>query len=238
MELPVKIKPKHLLLFLLLIILGLAYLYWEPLSTFLEEHLTTIEIRQRVVSEETAVISVVENASPAVVSVVEEQTINSPFFGTQTGKQGIGTGFIIRANGLILTNRHVVSDTNVTYTVVTKDGKKLDDYQLDVFFGEAVIYQAGLNFDQKIGVIFRDQNIDQSITDLLVADPPKFIGLSSEFEFDASLEKLLLERGIISFENLANTIQLPNTFIFYGIPLNIPGADGSPVRAYALVDEK
>ena len=132
---------------------------------------------------------------------------------------------------------HLGTHVNVPYHMV-KDGKKLDDYQLDVFFGEAVIYQAGLNFDQKIGVIFRDQNIDQSITDLLVADPPKFIGLSSEFEFDASLEKLLLERGIISFENLANTIQLPNTFIFYGIPLNIPGADGSPVRAYALVDEK
>src|SRR3990172_9240332 len=126
MELPVKIKPKHLLLFLLLIILGLAYLYWEPLSAFLEERLTTIEIRQRVVSEETAVIDVVEEASPAVVSIVEESTINSPFFGTQTGKQGIGTGFIIRANGLILTNRHVVSDTGAKYFVVTNEGTEYE----------------------------------------------------------------------------------------------------------------
>ena len=122
MELPVKLKPKHLLILLLLILLGLAYLYREPLLAFIQEKLTTLEIQRIVVSEEAAVIDVVEKASPAVVSIVEESTINSPFFGTQTGKQGIGTGFIISANGLILTNRHVVSDTSAKYFVVSNEG--------------------------------------------------------------------------------------------------------------------
>ena len=44
------------------------------------------------------------------------------------GKQevGGGTGFVIdQAKGLILTNRHVVEDTEADYTVLTNDGKRL-----------------------------------------------------------------------------------------------------------------
>jgi len=45
------------------------------------------------------------------------------------GKQQIGggTGFVInQAKGLILTNKHVVDDTEADYTVLTNDGRKFD----------------------------------------------------------------------------------------------------------------
>lgn len=37
-----------------------------------------------------------------------------------------GTGFVIQSDGLALTNRHVVLDTDADYTALTKDGKEYD----------------------------------------------------------------------------------------------------------------
>jgi serine protease Do len=97
-----------------------------------------------------AFAGIAKKVTPAVVAVKVEKTMaansdmsNSPFddeffrrfFGPQFSprspqprsekKEGQGSGFIISADGYILTNNHVVADVD-KITVVLKDGRKLD----------------------------------------------------------------------------------------------------------------
>lgn len=84
---------------------------------------------QTVVQEENAVISVVEKTSPSVVAIgVTRRVINpfDPFSIPKREDATIGTGFVVSQKGIIVTNKHVVSDPAVRFTVVTKDGQKYE----------------------------------------------------------------------------------------------------------------
>ena len=101
----------------------------------------------QVVSEESQVIDVVKRASPAVVSIVAaadvpniELCYRRPFQdeflqdfgvdfripgycqrGTRRERVGAGTGFLVSADGYLVTNRHVVEDEDAEYTVILND---------------------------------------------------------------------------------------------------------------------
>jgi len=99
--------------------------------------------RIKVVEEENVITDVVDRVSPSVVTVGISQTRRvgdmfdfNPFdpFGspprsggrTQQVEQDIGSGFVISADGLIVTNKHVVSVPDAKYRVITKDDKTYD----------------------------------------------------------------------------------------------------------------
>lgn len=82
--------------------------------------------------EESAVIEVVDKTSAAVVSIVAKTVSFDPDRGAVTDQQGIGTGFIIESDGLIVTNNHVVCSEGVDYAVVTKDNKTFDVKKIDL----------------------------------------------------------------------------------------------------------
>lgn len=119
-----------------------------------DNHLVVKEnVIEKTYIEESSIIDTVKKISPSVVSVVITKDLdvyhqmnpffnpflNDPFleefFGQRPGiqapehlgkqKVGGGTGFIITKDGLILTNKHVVSDEEAQYTVILADGKEL-----------------------------------------------------------------------------------------------------------------
>ncbi len=80
-----------------------------------------------ILKEESAVIDVVEKTSPSVVAIgVSRRIVNpfDPFATVQRQDSTIGTGFVVSEKGIIVTNKHVVSEPNDTYSVVTTDEQK------------------------------------------------------------------------------------------------------------------
>ena len=70
------------------------------------------------------VTQVFEQAGPAVVYVTTQVQSFDWFMGGQTIREGMGSGFIVDEQGLILTNYHVIQGAN-SITVVLANGKEL-----------------------------------------------------------------------------------------------------------------
>lgn len=156
---------------------GLAAYYAVPFltsnSSFLQENKVSSEGQgpddaakeEAAINTQEKIVETVDNSVPAVVSIIATKDLPiienfSPFGdlfpefripqqrGTEERQISAGTGFVA-ANELIITNRHVVSDTEANYTVVTSDGRKLDAEVLtrDPVEDLAILRVTGLNID-------------------------------------------------------------------------------------------
>lgn len=98
-------------------------------------------VTQEVVEEESTIIEAVDKVSPAVVSIVVKTFSFDPYSGPLSSEEGIGTGFIVDENGLIVTNSHVVDDARGEYSVVLKDGSTydVDKIHLDSYSDLAIL---------------------------------------------------------------------------------------------------
>jgi S1-C subfamily serine protease len=89
------------------------------------------------------IVQVVQKVRPAVVNVTTDLVQQGPF-GTQGG-QGVGSGFIVRSDGIIVTNYHVVEKAGrITVITPPPDSKR---YQARVIGGDQTADLAVLKID-------------------------------------------------------------------------------------------
>jgi S1-C subfamily serine protease len=111
-------KKIRLVFLLGIFLVGGGFFGWF-LNKKIEKPKVIIETKKEVVDEESVVTKVVDKANLSVVTVSIDKNVSDVFNNNQQNvERDIGTGFVISKDGLIVTNKHVVVDTQAKYKVV------------------------------------------------------------------------------------------------------------------------
>lgn len=229
----------------LLILFGISggKKYLPQVDTYLQKHIILAPPSQsggtiKVISEESVAIDVVKKVKPSVVTIAEESQVTStqmfdPFsFGSADmapqGPQNIGSGFIIDNSGLIVTNKHVVSDVGAIYKVVTSDDKRYDVKK---------IYRDPLN-DLAIVKIEPSQNPGTNLPPVTLGDSSKLevgqiaIAIGTPLgDFPSTVTKGIvsgLGRGITAGSSYQGFVERLDNVIQTDAAIN-PGNSGGPL---------
>lgn len=116
----------------------------SPLDEYIPRDMPGVgisRVEQRVLDEQSFVVDIAASASESVVTVSIEQQRQriTPFFDPfgffprfeeqepETIERDIGTGFVVdQEQGFVVTNKHVVSRDNASYTVITKNDEEFE----------------------------------------------------------------------------------------------------------------
>ena len=117
-------------------------------------------------------------------------------------------------------------------------GETIDNTPIGKFIGETYLVNIDDDFPKNVGLAFMDGKLDESLFEKINDANPLFVVVGNSAEFDVELERKLLQSGILTITDLVNMEKLPKdkSFMFYGVPLKIKDGDGSPIRAFAVLE--
>lgn len=117
-------------------------------------------------------------------------------------------------------------------------GETIDNIPIDRYIGETVVVSADDNFPVGVGLAFKEGKLGLSLFNKIVQSKPKFVVVGNMAKLEVELERKLLQSKIITITDLIEMDKLPTnkSFMFYAVPLKIQDGDGSPVRAFAMID--
>ena len=203
-----------------LILFSLFYIFRDQLLQ--GDNLSNLPVSTESLTAENDLINMIERVNPAVVSVVvtKDVPIYEQYYeefnpwgwfgegisiprtresGTEEREVGGGSGFIVSEEGLIVTNRHVVSDKEARYSILMNDGKT---------YG--------------VEVLARDELLDIAV--LKISDLPKDTKLSY-LSFGDS-EGLKLGQRVVAIGNaLAEFRNSVSVVVVSGLGRSIMGTD-------------
>lgn len=118
-------------------------------------------------------------------------------------------------------------------------GETIDNIPLEKYIGKTVLVDVNSELPKNVGLAFKDGKLDLSLFKKLKEANPLFVVVGNTAELDVELERKLLQSGILTITDLVNMNELPEgkEFMFYGVPLKIKDGDGSPVRAFAVLQD-
>ncbi|MBU0534912.1 cyclase family protein [Patescibacteria group bacterium] len=117
-------------------------------------------------------------------------------------------------------------------------GATIDKIPISKFIGKTVLVKPSDTFPKEVGLAFRDSILGVDLLKKIIEAKPLFVVVGGKSDFELEMERKLLQAGIITMAELVNMDKLPRNkpFMFYGVPLNIKDGDGSPIRAFAVIE--
>jgi S1-C subfamily serine protease len=240
-------QKKKIIIIALIVIIFASGIFYDRLFLNNIKPLTADILK---LDEQEATIRAIKKVMPSVVSIIIYDEKETVVLDLSTGKQsvkkekvkaGSGTGFIISADGLILTNKHVVNsagDENAQYQVVLNSGK---EYYAQMIGKDPINDLAVLKiFDKNLPSVELGDSGTLEIGTSVIA-----IG-NVLGKYQNSVTKGIvsgLERNLIASDSTGNTQNLSNT-IQTDAEINLGnsggpliGLDGKVIGVNVAIDE-
>lgn len=209
---------------LLAAVVAVAWFFRDDIAAYVSTHAPAPE-EQHLVERayETSVMRAVEASNPAVVSVIARKDVPifeqyyeefmSPFGdirvprmrerGTQELEVGGGSGFIVSGDGLVVTNRHVVQDTDATYSILTNDGESYP-----------------------VSVVARDQVLDIAVLSINAPGPFPALAFGDSDALRAGQSVIAIGNALGEFRNSVSV------GVVSGLARSIVAGDGAGMREF------